>query len=378
MATAKYKRNKRGQFEARIWDGTYTEAGLKHRVSIYSRKSSADLERKVNEFISKRDNLSNVISSDLSFYEYSLKWLQVAKAAREVNTREMYEEIIKSKFVGLDSVKISDIQHSHFQMIINENIEHPRRCEQIALTFKQVIKSAVRDKILPKSALDDILDDISMPKYIKAPKRPLTPLEKDAVKTVEMEPMKMVFVYVLYYLGLRRGEALALTPASFNWDENTVSIQNVIIFSKEGSKVKEYPKSNNGIRTIPLPDEAVEKIKPYIESLPADEYLFHGSTSRIMTENSFRRMWESILTNLNKAVGYNPYKRDRGEKPIQGLTPHIFRHNYCTELCYLVPQISTKMIAKLLGDTEKMVLEVYSHIVEEKENTKEVIQNIKL
>jgi len=121
MATAKYKRNKRGQFEARIWDGTYTEAGLKHRVSIYSRKSSADLERKVNEFISKRDNLSNVISSDLSFYEYSLKWLQVAKAAREVNTREMYEEIIKSKFVGLDSVKIGDIQHSHFQMIINEN-----------------------------------------------------------------------------------------------------------------------------------------------------------------------------------------------------------------------------------------------------------------
>ncbi|MCR5202797.1 MAG: hypothetical protein K6D02_06915 [Lachnospiraceae bacterium] len=37
MATAKYKRNKRGQFEALIWDGTYTSKGLKHRVSLYSR-----------------------------------------------------------------------------------------------------------------------------------------------------------------------------------------------------------------------------------------------------------------------------------------------------------------------------------------------------
>ena len=67
-------------------------------------------------------------------------------------------------------------------------------------------------------------------------------------------------------------------------------------------------------------------------------------------------------------MGYNPYKKDRGEPPIVGLTPHIFRHNYCTELCYQVPMISTKKIAKLMGDTEKMVLDVYSHIIEEKED----------
>ena len=58
---------------------------------------------------------------------------------------------------------------------------------------------------------------------------------------------------------------------------------------------------------------------------------------------------------------------------IHGLTAHIFRHNYCTELCYQVPAISTKKIAQLLGDDEKMVLEVYSHVVEKKENTEEVI-----
>jgi site-specific recombinase XerD len=87
-------------------------------------------------------------------------------------------------------------------------------------------------------------------------------------------------------------------------------------------------------------------------------------------------MWDSIMTSLNVAMGYNPdAKKDRGEKPITELTPHMLRHNYCTELCYQVPAISTKMIARLLGDDERMVLEVYSHIQEEKEDLQSAINS---
>ena len=87
-------------------------------------------------------------------------------------------------------------------------------------------------------------------------------------------------------------------------------------------------------------------------------------------------MWESIITSLNIALGYNPNaKKDRGEKPIQDLTAHIFRHNFCTELCYQIPAISTKKIAQILGDSERMVLDVYSHIKEENENISDAISN---
>ena len=55
-------------------------------------------------------------------------------------------------------------------------------------------------------------------------------------------------------------------------------------------------------------------------------------------------------------------------EPITGLTAHIFRHNYCTMLCYQIPKISIKRIAQLLGDTERMVLDVYNHVVMEKED----------
>ena len=46
------------------------------------------------------------------------------------------------------------------------------------------------------------------------------------------------------------------------------------------------------------------------------------------------------------------------------------------KLCHQVPALSTKMIAKLLGDDERMILEVYSHIVDEKENVAETINKV--
>jgi integrase len=74
-------------------------------------------------------------------------------------------------------------------------------------------------------------------------------------------------------------------------------------------------------------------------------------------------MWARILKGLNAA----------GAK-ADGLTAHVFRHNYCTMLCYQIPAVSIKMIAQLLGDTEKMVIEVYNHILLEKEDTASAIE----
>ena len=60
---------------------------------------------------------------------------------------------------------------------------------------------------------------------------------------------------------------------------------------------------------------------------------------------------------------------------IVNLTAHVFRHNYCTNLCYQIPTVSIKRIAQLLGDTEKMVLDVYNHIILEKEDAAAAVNN---
>lgn len=373
MAKAKYKYNERIHgWYTQIWDGTYTETGEKHRKMIISKKSSADLEKKVAEFKAQVESGGALNFSAMTFPQYAQRWLETNKAVSELNTQRMYRTTLKY-FDCLYDVGISDIRHSHFQMVINNNMDHPKTCKNIATTFRQIIRSAVRDHLLPRTALEDITTDINLPKYVKPQRRPLTKIEKEAFMNVDLPPMKDAFVSILYGCGLRRQEALALTRFDFNFSKNEVSINKVIVFDGNTPVLKPYPKSERGVRTIPIPDNLLSRIKPYVESCEST-YLFHGRDSDMMTETAFRRMWDSIITAMNIAAGYNPQaKKFKGERPIQGLTPHIFRHNYCTELCYQIPQISTKKIAQLLGDTEKMVLDVYSHIVEEKEDVRGTI-----
>lgn len=373
MATTKYKLNSRGYYETKIWDGTYNSNGSKHRKTIISRKSSADLEKKVAAFKKSVED-RQAAGSMVTFGQYAAKWLEISKATKEYNTRKMYNLVVHRYFNGINHLLLQDIRHSHFQQIINENMNHPKTCKNIKQTFTQIIKSAVRDRYLPHTAMEDITVDISLPKYTKPAKRPLTALEKKAFFEAELDDRKRAFVSILYYCGLRRGEALALTRSDFDLEANTVSITKVIIFDGNNPVLKPYPKSDNGVRHIPLPGPLRDILIPYLDKITGP--LFKAQEKPYMTEIAYRRMWQSIVTAMNVAAGYNPQQKvPKPEKPIQGLTAHIFRHNYCTQLCYQVPTISTKKIAQLMGDTEKVVLGIYSHILEEQEDVTKALHD---
>lgn len=372
MAKAKYKQNSRGEWETKIWDGTYNADGSKHRKRLISRKSSADLERQVNQLKNEVDNGQYVQSTDVTFLEYARSWLQTKKAARETNTRKMYENIIETHLSFLEGVRLCDIRNSHFQLAINNALDKPRTCQQIEVTFKQVLKMAVADNYIGAGMYDKICADINLPKYVKKEKRPLTPEEKAAIPLASFTEREKAFVYLIYSCGLRRGEALALSKFDFKSEggKYSVSITKTLIFPNNASEIKPMPKSNNGFRTIPVPDTTAAFLKEYIAALPGT-YLFTCQDGSIITQSSYVKMWKSIVRKMNYAAGGTD-----AFPVITGLTAHIFRHNYCTNLCYQVPAISIKKIAQLMGDTEKMVLDVYNHIMDEKEDVVTVVNDI--
>lgn len=372
MAKAKYKQNSRGEWETKIWDGTYNADGSKHRKRLVSKKSSADLERQVNQLKNEVDNGQYVQSTDVTFLEYARSWLKTKKAAREINTQKMYENVIETHLSFLEGVRLSDIRNSHFQLAINNALDKPRTCQQIEVTFKQVLKMAVADNYIGAGMYDKICADINLPKYVKKEKRPLTPEEKVAIPLANFTEREKAFVYLIYSCGLRRGEALALSKFDFKSEggKYSVSITKTLIFPNNASEIKPMPKSNNGFRTIPVPDTTAAFLRGYIAAL-SGTYLFTCQDGSIITQSSYVKMWQSIVRKMNYAVGGTD-----AFPVISGLTAHIFRHNYCTNLCYQVPAISIKKIAQLMGDTEKMVLDVYNHIMDEKEDAAAVVNDI--
>ena len=353
MATAKYKRGKDGYFQARVWDGTYTEDGRKKRISLRSKKSSRDLENMVKEMEQKVQERKYVRQSDICIQEYARKWLSVYKAGKELNTRTMYLNIIEKHLDVLDKIKLSDIAKLHVLLVINNANGKNRTQEQILLTLKQVVNAAVADKLLPVSAPDELFRDIVI-KKIRTEKRALCESEKKAVFTADLAGMDKAFLYLIYGCGLRRGEALALTRFDFNLKSRTLNVNKSLAFNGNDPYLKST--KNQVERVVPIPSNIFPFLSAYCQELRTSQ-LFVTKGSEYITKSSFRKMWDRIYKGL-LAAGANQ----------NDLTPHVFRHNYCTNLCYQIPTISIKRIAALMGDTEKMVIEVYNHIILEKED----------
>ena len=232
------------------------------------------------------------------------------------------------------------------------------------MTLKQICRAAERDKLLPKGETLDIFAEIHPPKYKAKEKRPLTEEETAALSYTELSEKERAFV------SLRREEALALTVFDVNFKDSLIKISKAVAFDGNNPYIK-APKSRNSYRNVPMCAELADILKPYSLSLSGTN-LFEKFAGGLITHSAYVKMLDSIRNKLKKSYIEHSGVRmpDWGHVGFEDLTAHIFRHNYCTRLCYAMAEghnLTTKKIAALLGDSEKMVLDVYSHIMEEKE-----------
>ena len=71
---------------------------------------------------------------------------------------------------------------------------------------------------------------------------------------------------MLYWCGIRSGELLALTPADFDFEKQTVTISKTYHRSK-GRDIITSPKTKKSNRTIKMPPFLCEEMQEYIKML---------------------------------------------------------------------------------------------------------------
>ena len=354
---SKYKKQKTGYYVAAVWDGTYNKDGSRHRKYLTSTKSSKDLEKRVRDFERAVEERTAVVQSRITFLQYARKWRDVYKAGLSQNTLAMYDNII-DKYISVESsVQLSDFRPVHALSILSAADGKKRTQQQITMTIKQIVTQAVSDHYLPASVSTDVARCLPAVKYRAAEKRALTANEKLAVFGAVLSPMDQCFLYLIYGCGLRREEALALTKFDFDWKNGEVSIVKARALVNNSADNKDT-KSVNGMRRVPLPERIRPTVEEYVRNLPGPYLFTLKRTGEQMTKSSYDKMWRRIIKAMQAVTSDD----------LTGLTAHVFRHNYCTELCGQIPAISIKHIARLMGDSEQVVMKVYSHINLEKED----------
>lgn len=364
MPRTRYKKRADGRYYTSVWDGTYKPDGKRNLVHLYA-ATSAELERKVGKVRAQLDTGQYVRNSDTLFGEYAQTWLKTYKSVREKGTQAMYRNIINVHLAEIAYIKLSEIRKSDIQGIINERQEHYRTCEQIRLTVSQIMRAAEDDRLITDGKRREVCERIQLPAKPRREKRALTEQEKAAIKAADFTDRERTFVYLIYACGLRRGEALALTWTDVDLEAGEISINKAVAFDKNDPYLK-CPKSRKSTRRVPIP----AWLSTYLQQQRANICglnLIAGRSGGLLTHSGYAKMWESIRRKMNQAAGGT-----EAIEVIHDLTAHVFRHNYCTQLIYA--GMSIKKVAELLGDSEKMVTEVYSHILEEKESTEEKIE----
>jgi integrase len=100
------------------------------------------------------------------------------------------------------------------------------------------------------------------------------------------KPMSFYVFEVLYWCGLRLGEMLALTPADFDFEKETVSVTKSYQRIR-GEDVITDPKTVKSIRVIKMPKFLCEEIREYLNMLygvKPDDRIFTCSKSYLHHE----------------------------------------------------------------------------------------------
>lgn len=356
----KYAQSQDGSYQTVVWDGTYSKNGRKHYKHLRSYGSSKDLEIMVEKYKRELDDIGTPLSDpNARLYDFAQSWLKTFKSQREKSTIEMYERVIRileNSSVG--HIAVCKLEKKDLQQLMNENCGHPRTCLKIMLTYKQLVKYGISNHILRASALFDLCSGISYPKYHSKERRPLTDVEIKALRDAgsHFTLREAAFIQILLGCGLRREEAIALTRFDIDLKRNVIRVNKAIGFY-HGQPYEKSTK-NTRERSVPMPPKTVEALTAYLPTVNTP-YLFTDYKHKQLTAGTYNTLWYNVSHKIYAQIpgGINT-----------GLTAHIFRHNYCTRLCYQIPSISIKKIADLMGDTEAMVMNVYSHIMDEKED----------
>lgn len=200
----------------------------------------------------------------------------------------------------------------------------------------------------------------------KTKRRALTTAETKRVLETIQTHQSGLFLGILYYLGLRRGEALGLKWGDFNWDEMTVEVQRDIDFV--GSRAHEGDlKTEASERFVPIPEELYTLLKPH-RSLP-NQYLFHTEDGKPLPQATYNRMWLQLMLaagcTAEREVKAGTKRPDDIRQRFKAtITPHYFRHNYVTLL--YEAGIDPLIAMRLVGHTDyQTTASIYTHLKDE-------------
>jgi len=282
--------------------------------------------------------------------ENGQKFLYVAEEWENAHFKNLTNNSLKSYVPASKDVKayfsdyyIKDIQPFHVNGFINDLIKKDYAFKTVKSRYS-VLSLIFKHAILSQYCTSNPCQYVAVPKYLKKEKRQAaSELDITKIKENALAPFGF-FALFLLLTGCRRGEALAITPKDIDFKNKTVHINKTVEWLGNKPNIKNSPKTDAGIREIPLADVLLEELK----KRKKQRYIFQNDKGELLDNSQVTRGWN----NYKKISGIN-------------ITPHQLRHGYATIL--FDAGIDIKTAQRWLGHSDiKTTLDIYTHLSEKR------------
>lgn len=279
------------------------------------------------------------------------------------NGRNRLMRILEQDILGaaaIDSVKMSDAKEWALRMKAKgfsyNTINNDKR------SLKAAFYTAIQDDCIRKNPFDfqlnTVLEDDT------TPKEPLTPEQEESLLAFVLRDK----VYRKYYdelvillgTGLRISELCGLTETDIDFLNGTVNVDHQLLRSPEIGYYIEVPKTESGIRQIPMSEKVTQAFQRVINNRrSAKPFQVDGySNFLFLNRDGLPKAavnYDSMFRGLAKKYNANH------EEPLpEIMTPHTLRHTFCTSLANA--GMNPKALQYLMGHSNiQMTLNYYAH-----------------
>ena len=299
----------------------------------------------------------------------------------------LYKKHLEKPF---GNVKIENIKYSTMSSFFSKMLS-----DGYAISFIQNVyviangccKIALRDGLIQYNPCTSIISELKTKSNRPQPRNPLTVDEQNTFLGFAKQHKKYWRYYPLFVFllgtGCRIGEALAVTWEDCDFENETISIsKSVSFFTFRGeSKFRiGKPKTQQGIREIPMiPSvkralilERKNQFKRGKRSTATidgySNFVFISNVGNPYVSKDINKICRDIVNEYNEIELQKATNDNRIPVLLPRITPHIFRHTYCTTLCE--KQIDVKVIQSVMGHVDiQTTLNVYTKVTDNMKQT---------
>lgn len=326
-------------------------------------KTKAELETKKKQLMERY--VGGEFVADKPFVQMVKEWFEVVKkpSIKTTATLQAWRQTVNLHVIPHidDRILCRAIHYRDLQTCLN----HTKGMSDAVITrTKSVLTQVCRYAYLENIIDRDPSVGLVSPPHAKAKKKnALSDEQINRIFAAADNDEYGLMIYLLYYLGCRRGEMLGLKWGDIDLKEGMVHIQRDFDFIT--GEIGDL-KTDAADRYVPIPDELMEILKP-VRGLPGTYVINQNGTHA--TIGLFMYHFSKIIVE----AGYGTVKPSSvGKKTLYPwsdynlqITSHWFRHNYITA-CVLAG-VPAEVTMKIVGHTDyKTTINVYTHIDEEK------------